>query len=609
MQNNVGGSPTFEYPLPQEQVSRMFIREVQDYQLAHPEEMIRYQKEAERDILKSKLRQEEAKTRALLKMKSKEIYCTEDNIQLVVKTGDGREMSRKVAFRFGLGSLKVKRFRREGEKEFLLALILKSKEKKMLRLYPAAFASSPLKLRAHTFLSEYEGSLTDEERRFCWAWLQKRISEAYADDIDNIIPSKAGFFQAEKGICFWADREGLKPFLNETIGSFSLDVISGLDPDDIVRELAGMAEKIGMEERQLGVLLVVRLYTLLSNLATEAPPNIGVILSGEDSAEIARGFLRVLDSGESSWDFFNLDSDRISLIRERIKRLRNTPAFFVASGSGGKAFWNRFQDVYGWLQNGLIEGTRLTVPMIFCVRELPVDWPLDNLVVVQVAKRWLHDGGEVFDKLQSYIIEAVENSGIHWGEALKRHFQEQEKNDDWRLLSLLRAIKVVALQILDLHEEANGYLCNLLDMGLGEIAAQVSLADGYLLQKFRLGVCHEVEAGTFNVFDLTEHPEVACVDGNIFFDGENYLFTHKLLCSICEALGFVRKAALYIKRELSSQGYLKQYKGSGLRPKEYEIDLMLEVNDKKTKVSVLAVRKEFWDEPGEVALFERGWNE
>ncbi len=608
MSNYMCNQAVFEGPRSQEEMDMMFAREVQDYQLKHPEEWVRQCREAERDLRKSNLRIEEAKTRALLKMRAKEIYCTEDTIQLIVKVGDGREVSRKTAFRFGMGDLEVKRFIREGENEYLLALKLEVEEKEVIRLYPAEYASSPLKLRTHTFLGEYEGSLTDEERRFCWAWLQKKINAKYQDDIDNIIPSKAGFFQAERGICFWTNREGLEPFMNEAIGKFTFNISHDLNPNKIIEALAEMKRNFGIKDVEIGVLLAVRLYTLLSNLATETPPSLGIVLAGEDSVEIARRFLCVLNSGESGSDFFNLDSDRISSIRKNIRELRNTPAFFVSSGSGNKSFWNRFHDVFSWFENGWIEGTRLAIPMIFCVKEIPADWPLDNLVVMQFGKLWLHEDCDVFDKLQGYIVDTIENSGNYWGEALKRHFREKANCKGSSLLNLIRAIKEVVLQILDLHGEAGEYLSNLLNAGINEIASQISMTNGYLLDKFRLGLCREVESGGFVIYQAEDFTEIDHLDGRIFFDGDYYMFTNSTLCCICETLGFVKKAALYVKRDLASQGYLKQYKGSGMRPKEYEIDLTLDVNGEKTKVSVLAIKKSFWDEAGEVALFERGEN-
>lgn len=608
--NYMSNQAIFEGPRSQEEMNMMLAREIQDYQLTHPEESLRQWREAERDLRKSNLRREEAENRALLRMRAKEIYCAEDTIQLIVRVADGREVSRKTAFRFGMSDLEAKRFMREGEKGYLLALILKTKEKEITRLYPAEYASSPLKLRTHTFLGEYEDSLTDEERRFCWAWLQKKINAEYQDDIDNIIPSQAGFFQGEGRICFWMNREGLEPFMNETIEKFSFNISHDLNPNKIIEALAEMEENFGMNDMELGSLLVVRLYTLLSNLATEAPPSLGIVLAGEDSVEIGRRFLRVLDSGESGSDFFNFDSDRISIIRKNIKKLKNTPAFFVSSGSCSKSFWNRAHDVFSWLANGWIEGSRLAVPIIFCVKEIPADWPLDNLVVMQFGKLWLHEGWDIFDKLQGHVIDTVEKSGRYWAEALKRHFKEQEKENykDSSLLNLIRAIKEVVLQILDLHGKAGEYFSNLLNAGIDEIASQISMTNGYLLDKFRLGLCHEVELGGFSVYQVGDFTGIERLDGKIFFDGDYYMLTNSTLCNICETLGYEKKAALYIKRDLASQGYLKQYKGSGMRPKEYEIDLTLGVSGEKTKVSVLAIKKSFWDEAGEVALFERGEN-
>lgn len=91
----------------------------------------------------------------------------------------------------------------------------------------------------------------------------------------------------------------------------------------------------------------------------------------------------------------------------------------------------------------------------------------------------------------------------------------------------------------------------------------------------------------------------------LYFDDEYYYFSKSILHKIAETLGFSRKAVLYIKQELSDNNWLKQYRKTINRRSELEVDVMVSNNDKKIRISVLAVKREFWDMLGGISLFER----
>ena len=73
-----------------------------------------------------------------------------------------------------------------------------------------------------------------------------------------------------------------------------------------------------------------------------------------------------------------------------------------------------------------------------------------------------------------------------------------------------------------------------------------------------------------------------------------------------EAMAIERKSLLYIKQQLSEYNLLKVYRNSGAHNREYNVDVSYRDSSGKTEyISVLAIKRNFWDELGGLSLLER----
>lgn len=99
--------------------------------------------------------------------------------------------------------------------------------------------------------------------------------------------------------------------------------------------------------------------------------------------------------------------------------------------------------------------------------------------------------------------------------------------------------------------------------------------------------------------------------GVVYYDDLHYYFPKTAFQEIGSRCGLDSKSLLFIKQQLISEGFVKQYRATGGRCSELEADIFVGNAGSKRKLSVFAIKKEFWDTAGGIALYERsdGLNE
>lgn len=133
-----------------------------------------------------------------------------------------------------------------------------------------------------------------------------------------------------------------------------------------------------------------------------------------------------------------------------------------------------------------------------------------------------------------------------------------------------------------------------------------------LLETFRRGVARLVDLGLL-VFEClqggTDVPESLCAGKDaetVYFDNLYYFFTKSAFQKIGDWCRLDGKALLFIKQQLVIEGVVRQYRTASRRRSELETDIFVGKAGRKSKLSVFAIKKEFWDAVGGIALYERG---
>ena len=73
---------------------------------------------------------------------------------------------------------------------------------------------------------------------------------------------------------------------------------------------------------------------------------------------------------------------------------------------------------------------------------------------------------------------------------------------------------------------------------------------------------------------------------------------------IGKKLNFDGKSLLLIRQELADRGLIKQYRATGKRKSELNVDIF--VGESKERKKVFAVKRTFWDSIGGISLYEKG---
>lgn len=335
------------------------------------------------------------------------------------------------------------------------------------------------------------------------------------------IPSKAGWFSLDGQYHFWTNADEKTQLINDIIGKFSVAHCAELEAENVVTEIVNYinAKSNGS---QLAVLLVYRLAAFLGKIATNEPFPIGITLIGQNSVDVAKAFLCVMDS---TVDTFNLDADRIGMIRRKMKDLQDTPAIFISSNPDNRSTQNRIREVTGWMDNGVVENTRVLIPFVFCLKNLSHSYPLDKTIVSDSDDIIIRRGEKPFAKLQALLLILIEGSGHYWVDELRHSFEKfsELEGDDEAKFPLFAAVEDIVLSMLSnrLEREVYVHLRHIFEDGRKEISHQRSLKKGILIEIFREQV---IRLAIENQVFVVEKTRVPLMNSEkvIFYDDDFY---------------------------------------------------------------------------------------
>lgn len=607
--NENGMSPIWHMPMSPEDYELLLEGEIQQLRLNDPQELKKeaeHRREMERDVKKSLLRQNEFVYKQSAKTKTYDIRMYNGEIRMEVINGNNYIVERSILFSCKID--KMYRFKRDYTRENLWQTVLRDRDNTVCsELYPAEYISSVIKLQK-TILTKYDCTIAPNQKNIAWKWLRNQLIAMYEQARVIELPYLAGWFEIRDVWHFWTKTEDTELLASEVINKYRREEFTDLTTEEIIGELLENIE-ITADRTTFGILLLFRMWAYLGNLESDSPPVIGLTLIGANAVEVAKKYLRTMYSEDDGIDIINLDADRISQIREKVKLIRNTPVIFVSCNPDNKSTQNRLADVISWMQSGFMEGAKVQGPFVFCLQEVSSSYPLDKTVVIDVSNVPIFDSFKSFSKTQSLLISIIERGGSYWVEEFRHRYmkflEEGSNMGENSIVCALKAMIQTVSRILNLNEERDKLLEAILYEGLDEITRQMSFEAGRLLEVFQQGVEKMVITGLISSIEVHENAEKA---GNerLYFDNEYYYFHKNLLQKIAENLRLSRKAVLCIKQELSNHNLLKQYRKTTNRRNELEVDITVGNDDKKMRMSVLAIKREFWDKTGGVALFEKG---
>lgn len=470
------------------------------------------------------------------------------------------------------------------------------------QLYDEEFLQSPSRLKK-TILGRYFGLVSSNIKSLAWEWMYSIVLAMYerADILE--LPLKAGWHEGEHGWLFWTSDSSETELLNEQILRFSVEKFHEINVEDVLKNLLSDAEKVSSREC-VSAMLILRWVALLGRLITNETFRVGITIVGENAEMVARTFLTTM---YSSYDIVNLDSDRLGLMRERAKLLQDTPIIFISSDMDCKSTKNRLKEVMSWMNTGNIEGEKVMVPYIFCIRNFSKEYPLDDMFLINADKISLFIGDVGFSKLQNFIISTIENSGSYWVEELRKKYKSIRKiNYKCNLFLLVDSIVSIVMKMLADEIEEKNYLDlqDFLQLGAEEIRCQFTQNFDVLTEVFRESVINLVERGEISAVEKGG----ILLEGNIIcYDTDCYYFTDEVLKFICQKAKISEKSLLFIKQKIVEQGFVKLYKTSCNHGRELEVDFfMYNPEGQRRRMSGFAINREFWDEIGGIALYERG---
>ena len=596
--NSVLGSQTLQWdaPMSPEDFVRCAVAVDQYVALNDPEEAkkrIAHNRILERDMRKSQLRMQEATYKANLRNKRVEMF--EKNQEIWFREINlNRQIIRECpAFHCRLKEVKYY-LRETGEEMFQLIISTESTTCVFSPLYEIAFLKSMTKLR-QTILCEYDCTQGQPIKNIVWEWIWKDAIELYKRSKIIRIPALPGWYDMEGRYSFWAQNRRNKMLQNKEIKSFELRYIEERRVGDARIQKIVDCKNAG----EVGALLLMRLIALLGRLCAEEPIASGLILYGDTALETAK---RLLSVSMAKNNIFNLDADRTNVIRSKVRRLRDDVAIFVLTDQESRSTQNRTREVMSWFNSGYIEGDRVTVPFVGCVKRLSQSTPSENCILVN-TEMIDADGWEyLFDVIQSCWVDAIEQSGSFIVEQLKKTLKQQETKETGELVSLSRCIASVT----------DSYICSeelkvlqpVLDAGVRMIEAQSRNKENYIVDIFCDTIDDMVKKGMLKFCHYTKdavyEPKV------IYYDDNYYYFTGVVMTFLCDDLHESNKFLLLLKQQLARLGYLKLYGLPG-KNRELQVDITLKtINDIRKHVSVVAVENRLWDDIGGISLWERG---
>lgn len=582
--------------------------QLQNMALTDKEEMreiARHRRGIERDIHKSYLRKEENEYKQRLKGKSEEIAVYNNSIIHITYNGVGKIERQDILFACRVEEVRV--YQRTGSKEKLWQVCIieyGSNLEVVSLLYDEKHLFSLGKLRL-TILSRY---VTNDSKRqaAAWKWIQKYLIYMLESVGVEEIPAAPGWHGNSIKSHFWTAEDKDTLLTNDFIEQFSIkrfDTITGREAaEDLYNVNIREFSKIG--DTNAGVLLIYHLYALVGRLVENNSICPGITLMGESAEAVAGGFLRTM---QNEVDTMNLDADRIEMIGKKVKSLQDTPAIFLVSNPDSRSSMNRVEKIMSWMMSGCIEGKRISIPFIFCMKNFSAYFPLKNTVVIDVSGfKWMEKECP-YKKLQSYVISVIERSGDYWVDKMRNRYKKLYSENDSEIVSMIKTITSIILEMF--KEEADSlhywHLKEMMDMGEAEICRQLSSTTGPLVELFLESVRTLVDSGEIVVVERDKAP-VSCTASIIYYDSQCYYFTKDTMNAIGEQIEIDARTMLSIKQQLVEQEGLKIYKKTMKGYRDLEVDFRIcNAYGQRKDLSGVAIWCELFDNVGGTKLYER----
>ena len=560
----------------------------------------------ERDMCKSNLKLAEYGNKQKIKTKREEIHICDNSVIQFVWNGFGQLESQNVLFGCWIESAQC--YERQGsqEKFWQISLVEKRSGLEVISpLYDKKSLMSISRLRL-TILGQY---VTDDSKlqSIAWKWIQKKIVGNLEIAEAEKIPSAPGWYEKDGKWHFWTSADGDTLLTNDYIEKFHMKKYEKLTANEALEPLVNDINEY-FDVKDGSVLLIYRLYALLGRLIGNSSNCPGIVLVGEPAELAAKMFLRTL---ENDVDTMNLDADSIVLVCKRVETLQETPAIFLLNYPDNKSTTNRLERVMSWMEAGYIEGTEIAVPFVFCLKKFSACFPLDGKVVLDVSSYKMWGAEYPYEKLQSFIISNIENSGDFWIKSLRRQYAKNLDDNDRKGVPIFKTIIYVVLEMFKDEVDDRVYQClqNILHSGEEEIYRQLSSKIALLVELFREEVKELADSGKILVVERNKVP-VNCEKILIYYDENCYYFTKNAFSLIAKHMEIDSRSMLSIRQQLIEQGVVKLYRKFMKGHRDFEIDFRIcNAYGRREDLSGMAILCEFFDNIGGTKLYERSGEE
>ena len=559
------------YPLPMNPYNFQLAKEAAYQQVELQPDMVReemrHERAMEREVLKSHNRQLEVLQKQMAKEKTNRINYYKNSVNLTIVNGTNVIIADKILFHCRILQLKCYQFDNTDLCYWQIILAEQGGQTEVVsQLYDENLLTSPNKLKG-TILSKYICVNDNKIDALAWNWMFTQLNTLYEDADIIELPFKPGWFHNENGWHFWTNSDD-SFLLSNLIEKFSIDRFECLQSKEVIKKLLSYSMRKASCQQQLAILLIFRLTALMGRFTGDEQFCPSLTIIGENANQVAQKYLRTM---KNNVDTTNIDSDRITNIRNRVKSLQDTPAIFLSSDPDSKSTQNRMRDIRSWMDNGLVEGTKIDVPFVFCLGNFSKEYHLNNTIILECSAIEASEVPLWYDQIQSLLISMIEDSGNFWANEFKNEYDKNQGR-----FAIFKTITKLVPRMLEsyLEDATNTEFKNFLHLGIEEIERQFSLEYGVLLDIFRENVLQLVDEGILSVVSRNQCPlsfNTLC----IYYDTEFYFFCQEEFQEVCLRAKIDLKSILSLKQQLIEQGFVRIYKNSGYRNRELEVNFVV----------------------------------
>ena len=566
----------------------------------------------QKDEHKSALKMEEFRQKQQFKQDLKERHyeIIEGAGTMMVQIKNGiNQAANVVVFRCQLRG--TKRYRSEDGKEFFRLILLTDGQSTEVEgaLHDADLLMKRDGLK-QTELKNYEEGFVygisegGKIMRFVWEELRKRIRLSYDREVPVMIPSKAGWHISEGHYRFYSRESVESCMAHEESMQYSFLRSGNVDPMKLLEQI----QKIFDPEKcpDIPVLLYARLISLLGRILTDKMPEISFTIVGENAKMIAS---KLCSTFEADRNVISLDAECIGEIKKRIQEVRDTPMIIAVSNPNNRSTQNRMDTIRSIQENGMLDGRKTEVTFVYCIRALSEQTPLEKTVMVEetaIAKVEIPEIKKLFDLLQTQVVDCIE---AYHGDMVQNYKMDvgRIKRPDERLKEECRVVKdlvVNSFRFCKLPEQYVEYIQNFLSIGEAEISRRMGNQPDIYLDLFKKTVVALTNGNRLKFSSREENKKFKV--STVCWDENYYYFDSDCMSRICKDANI--SSSIYVKQQLAEKGLIKLY--GNKRRREMQTDIIAYDNEGNPKrISVTAIKRNFWDTLGGIELWERSKEE